>query len=566
MASFYGTNDADTVSSTGLSTGVTSDPADSLPGDAGDSYRLYDGADTLFAGDGPDDIVTGYGGDWVDAGGGDDMIWEFVSWIESGDDEFHGGAGDDEIWGGAGADDLWGDDGDDRLYGGDDGNIYDDDGDDKLYGGAGADYLAGGLDADEIDGGDGNDTLYAEREIDPSSGIDTLFDTTANHLRGGAGDDTLYGALGADLLYGDDGDDALRGGDGGDTLSGGGGDDALYGGAGSDRLVGGDGNDEIDGGDGRDEYVGLEGDDRFYVSDYDEQLGEYVLRSETVKAGQGSDTLVLDRLTGLDIDLGRGVATWSQNSARLSLVRVENVQCGTDVTVRGSDADNSIEGSGDGTFRGLGGDDFLLSDNASLRAFGGTGNDMLLGGREGDRLYGDEGADSVDGRAGDDLLFGGSGNDDIAGHNELDVLVGGSGDDILSGGYQSDTCFGGTGRDTFLFLSPDASKYDDIDHIRGGAPKAGPKAGMVEEAFEKPDAGKGDLIDVHWIDSDDSRDGNQPFVFGVQRQGGLWLKDIGDVTVVLGNIDPDDTAEFVVYIHDGDRYRAEDYSAADFVL
>ena len=242
--------------------------------------------------------------------------------------------------------------------------------------------------------------------------------------------------------------------------------------------------------------------------------------------------------------------------------------------MRGSGAANQIQGFGGGTFRGLGGNDFLLSYDDALRAFGGTGNDTLVGGRDRDRLLGDDGADKVHGRNGNDLLCGGGGNDKlygdtgfgVGGGTGLDQLFGGSGNDVLQGNYRADQLYGGSGRDTFQFTSQFDSKYDDIDHIRGGSPAGAPKAGAVTAAFEAPGKGKGDVIDVKVIDADDSRDGNQPFIFGVERQGGLWLKDIGQVTVVHGNIDRDDTAEFVLYIHDGAGIRAEDYAAADFLL
>lgn len=60
-----------------------------------------------------------------------------------------------------------------------------------------------------------------------------LASRTAAEVRGGAGQDVIFGRQGADLLLGGGGDDALAGGPGVDRLDGGPGDDTLHGG--SDR-------------------------------------------------------------------------------------------------------------------------------------------------------------------------------------------------------------------------------------------------------------------------------------------------------------------------------------------
>ncbi len=58
-------------------------------------------------------------------------------------------------------------------------------------------------------------------------------------IKGGSGNDWLYGADKKDWIYGNEGDDLLDGGDDHDRLDGGGGDDKLKGGDGHDRLYGG---------------------------------------------------------------------------------------------------------------------------------------------------------------------------------------------------------------------------------------------------------------------------------------------------------------------------------------
>jgi len=62
-------------------------------------------------------------------------------------------------------------------------------------------------------------------------------------IRGGDGDDELYGDITNDYLYGQDGDDQLFGDEGNDLLDGGLGNDELFGEDGADTLRGGAGDD-----------------------------------------------------------------------------------------------------------------------------------------------------------------------------------------------------------------------------------------------------------------------------------------------------------------------------------
>jgi hypothetical protein len=56
-------------------------------------------------------------------------------------------------------------------------------------------------------------------------------------VRGGAGNDFIFGGYGNDQLYGEAGDDAIFGSVGNDLLVGGDGRDSMYGGAGNDRMI-----------------------------------------------------------------------------------------------------------------------------------------------------------------------------------------------------------------------------------------------------------------------------------------------------------------------------------------
>ena len=66
-------------------------------------------------------------------------------------------------------------------------------------------------------------------------------------VRGGSGDDVLWGADGGNMLFGDEGADRITGGSGDDVLAGGSGDDLLNGGGGSDLFAFGEnwGNDVV---------------------------------------------------------------------------------------------------------------------------------------------------------------------------------------------------------------------------------------------------------------------------------------------------------------------------------
>lgn len=153
MAVVVGTNQADTVSPTGVSPGVIGGPT-------------TDGSDLVF----------GLGGnDTLDGGNGDDMMF--------------GGAGDDFIIGDGGA-------------GG--------------YGGIGNDFIAGGDGDDRIWGEGGSDTLLGGDGDDFLHGAGGGFDRSADDLRGGGGADTLWGAGGADTLTGGPGDDTFLFADVGD--------------------------------------------------------------------------------------------------------------------------------------------------------------------------------------------------------------------------------------------------------------------------------------------------------------------------------------------------------------
>ena len=414
--------------------------------------------------------------------------------------------------------------------------------------------------------GDGGDT-YA-----PGGGDDTVF--------GGLGGDMIderdATADGADLFLGGGGSDTLYGGADEDVLQGEGDDDYLYGGEAADLLEGGDGDDYLDGGTGRDRMFGGAGDDTFFF-DLSARAGDTLTGRTLANGGSGRDRLQLSAPFDADIrvvvDLRKGLVTTLDE--KWKLVSIENVEGSDGARIYGSDKHNEIYSSGSSKVWALGGDDRVESYYGTPEIDLGDGDDTGLGGGEEDEFHGGRGDDLILGRGGDDQIFGEAGNDRLYGDHEgdsgngEDLLVGGAGNDILQGGFYSDTLYGGAGRDRFVFDSAFASKYDRLDEIRGGAPEGFSRSGSVDEAFEGPGSARGDRIDLRGIDAFQGPEGedfeNNAFTFRSTEQGGLWLRDRGDVTMVYGNVDTDANAEFVLAIYDGD-VKASEYTRADFLL
>jgi Ca2+-binding RTX toxin-like protein len=128
-----------------------------------------------------------------------------------------GGDGDDEItvnfdgavWGGGGSDTI-------SVSDAFRGEAYGEGGDDRIY-------ISGETSGAEIIGGAGNDL------IDCSNNLYSVI------VRGGYGDDTIYGSEYDDRLYGDSGSDTIYALGGNDTLLGA---EYAYGGGGHDILYG----------------------------------------------------------------------------------------------------------------------------------------------------------------------------------------------------------------------------------------------------------------------------------------------------------------------------------------
>ncbi|UWQ90485.1 hypothetical protein K3727_17190 [Rhodobacteraceae bacterium M382] len=256
----------------------------------------------------------------------------------------------------------------------------------------------------------------------------TIVETTANQVFGGAGDDLITTSdFGSSQLFGEDGNDTVISGPATELLEGGAGNDSLVGNDGDDTLQGNDGNDTSNGGYGNDLIAGGTGDDlSFGGHGVDRLFG-----------GEGNDTLFgepdNDSLTG---GAGNDSLIGGGHSDELF----------------GEDGEDTLDGgSGNDRLLGDAGDDSLDGGSGSDTLNGGAGDDTILGGPHDDDLrdviYAGEGNDSVDAGAGNDLVFGQDGNDTIAGGAGVDELQGQDGDDVITGSAFSDLVFGGAGND-----------------------------------------------------------------------------------------------------------------------
>ena len=154
----------------------------------------------------------------------------------------------------------------------------------ETIGGPGVDRLVGTSTADHLDGKGGDDSIAGLGGAD-------------RYLVGGYGDDTVSGGAGEDTIVGFGFTKNWVNGDrGADTLSGGGGPDYLQGGLGPDTLSGGDGEDFISDGlgdhgspeDSLDIIDGGRGDDRIFSMTYKPA-------QDVIGCGPGFDQVHADR-------------------------------------------------------------------------------------------------------------------------------------------------------------------------------------------------------------------------------------------------------------------------------
>ncbi|WP_407278107.1 calcium-binding protein [Aromatoleum evansii] len=326
---------------------------------------------------------------------------------------------------------------------------------------------------------------------------------------------TYTGTPQADSLKGGVGDDQLWGRDGNDTLDGGAGNDTLYGEMGNDTLRGGNGNDLLDGGSGADNMAGGTGNDTYVVDNAADVVTESlnqgtdtVLSSVSYALGANLENLSLTGAENLNATGNTAANVLTGNAGNNILDGKAGADqldggAGNDTLLGGTGNDTYLFGRGDGvdtisdsdttagnvdTIRFEAGitpqDVQLYRDSASnlYLVLGGTGDRVVVSGwfasvsnrveqvqfadgttwnadvlaaaafaiegsAFGEGLNGNGSANLILGRDGDDVLSGQDGNDLLLGEGGKDTLFGGAGNDAMEGGAGNDVLRGDWGAD-----------------------------------------------------------------------------------------------------------------------
>ncbi len=367
--------------------------------------------------------------------------------------------------------------------------------------------------ADDIRGGQGDDSLWGyggDDRIEGGSGNDSII--------GGPGDDTLTDTFGDDNIKGDDGNDAIDMGPGVDDLAlGGHGDDFILAGPDFMTAFSGTGDDIAIGGTGRDNIFGNEGDDwleggahaDLLMGDNSNQFqNDEDGGNDVFDAGPGSDDV--DAEGGDDIMLGRNGGTDRFHGMfGYDYVTYYGEPAGVDADLQF----NLLQPPDVTAIR----DRYLQVEALS----GGDGNDVIRGQafapdtpfdeREVNKMT-EEGLDLIDGleeilrpeghvtdyalRFMDDPLQ--ADNDGVS-----NLLLGGSGSDLVQGRFGDDFIDG----DAYLRvqLEHDGNRYDSATELQAAVFNGTVNPGdidIVREIVEDP--GQEDVVDTAVYTQDQS--------------------------------------------------------------
>lgn len=333
-------------------------------------------------------------------------------------------------------------------------------------------------------------------------------------------------------LYGDNEvrGDEIRGGDGFDTLFGLDGDDLLSGGNDNDRLSGGQGNDILRGGAGSDTMFMDRGDNSFEGgADFDTVDFRNVMVVQGGILGGGSYQ-IQDLAVGFSVDLESGETRASTlngdaftdfyGTNTFESVETYNLTNRNDI-LRGDDTSDLIQAfGGDDIIEGRGGGDAINGGsgiNTASYESSPQGVDVDLSRGHGEQVGGDAQGDILQSVQN---LIGSTHGDLLVGDGNANRIEGGAGSDEITGGGGRDVLRGGTGADffTYRFASDSVGTFNQRDVI---------------EDFQRDDPSHrvlGDTIDLHAVDANANRGGNQDFAF----IGDAAFTAAGQVRVIQG--------------------------------
>ncbi|MCB1447569.1 MAG: hypothetical protein KDJ87_17730 [Rhizobiaceae bacterium] len=157
------------------------------------------------------------------------------------------------------------------------------------------------------------------------------------------------------------------------------------------------------------------------------------------------------------------------------------------------------------------------------------------------------GNDKISGANMNDILFGYDGKDKISGGLGRDTIDGGAGNDTLFGGEGADELHGGDGADIFAF-----KKFDSL------------KIASLRDTILDFSRGEHDKVDLHLIDANLKKGGNQAFKFIGQhdfhdKAGELRYEKKGGDTFVYGDTDGDGKADLVIKFDDPISFAKGDF-------
>jgi trimeric autotransporter adhesin len=365
---------------------------------------------------------------------------------------------------------------------------YGNSGANTLFGNSGNNLLDGGAGADRMDGGAGNDTYFVDNAGDTvheagNAGNDAIFSSVDFMLPPdvetlvllGSADLQGTGSGLADSLFGNSGNNVLDGRQGADHMQGGAGDDTYFVDQALDQVFEspGEGTDTVLSRahftlSANVENLTLQGSENLQgfgnnlantlTGNAGHNLLDGGVGADTMIGGDGNDTYFVDNAGDMVVELsGQGTDTVFSSVNYVLSATVENLilQGSADLQGYGSSLSNVIYGnSGNNLLDGGGGVDLMV---------GGAGDDTYFVDDPGDAAFevAGEGNDAVFSTANyglsadvETLVLQGSADLQGYGNNQANTLYGNAGNNLINGAGGADTMIGGLGNDTYFVDDP----------------------------------------------------------------------------------------------------------------